>query len=404
MKQIVLLEAIHESANRVFEEAGYRVVRHPSALTGDALLKAAEGASALGIRSATHLTKEFFQANPQLRVVGCFCIGTSQVDLDAAAHRGVPVFNAPFSNTRSVAEMVIAEAVLLLRRIPEKSHLAHAGKWQKGAKGAYETRGKTIAIVGYGNIGSQVGILAEAMGMQVRFYDVQAKLPLGTAVACTSLHEAIAPADIVTLHVPQAKSTENLIGLEALQQMKRGAILINASRGSVVDIEALAAMLESGHLGGAAIDVFPREPKSNDEEFVSPLRGLANVILTPHIGGSTQEAQQNIGTEVAAKLARFLTEGTTQGAVNFPEVRPEGWVGCCRILNVHRNEPGALARINSLIAASGANILSQSLHTRADIGYVITDLENAPSQTLLDQLAGESHFIRTEILRPGTRP
>jgi D-3-phosphoglycerate dehydrogenase len=400
MPHVVLFEAIHESATRIFQDAGFEVRRHAGALSGDALLKAIEGASAIGIRSATHLVPEVFAAAPALRTVGCFCIGTSQVALDAAAHRGVPVFNAPFSNTRSVAEMVIAQAVLLLRRIPEKSQLAHAGKWAKTAKGAFEARGKTLAIVGYGNIGSQVGILAEALGMQVRYYDVQPKLPLGTAVAAATLHQVLEAADVVTLHVPLEKSTEGLIGLDQLQHMKRGAILINASRGTVVDIDALAALIESGHIGGAAIDVFPREPKSNEDEFVSPLRGLPNVMLTPHIGGSTQEAQQNIGTEVATKLVRFLAMGATQGAVNFPEVRPDGWTGCCRILNVHRNEPGALARINSLIAGSGANILSQSLHTKGDLGYVVTDLEQAPSAQLLNDLSSESHFIRTDILRP----
>lgn len=337
-------------------------------------------------------------------MLGCFCIGTSQVDLQAAAHRGIPVFNAPFSNTRSVAELVIAEAVLLLRRVPEKNVLAHTGQWAKSAKGAFEARGKTIAIVGYGNIGSQVGLLAEAMGMRVTFFDPLAKLALGSAQAARSLEEAVTQADIVTLHVPATASTKNMIDAAALAHFKRGAMLINASRGSVVDIDALRDALVENRLGGAAIDVYPQEPDHTSDRFTSVLQGLPNVILTPHIGGSTEEAQLNIGVEVSSKLIGFLTGGDTSGAVNFPEVTPGQFTCPARLLNVHRNTTGTLANLNGLLARNGLNIIAQHLQTREEIGYVVTDLDKIPSDALLAEMQRDSTFIRTRLLRQEKQP
>src|SRR5690606_1312430 len=342
MTRIVLFENIHPSAREVFNAAGFDdVVTHASSLPADSLREALRGAHLVGIRSRTHLDAALLADAQDLRAIGCFCIGTNQVDVEAAMLRGVPVFNAPFSNTRSVAEMVLGESILVWRRIPEKNDRVHHGHWDKTAEGAYETRGKTLGIIGYGNIGSQVGILAEAAGMRVIFHDMEAKLPLGNAKACTSLKQLLAQSDVVTLHVPGGRATQNIINADALATMKKGAILINASRGTVVDIDALHEALKSGHLSGAAIDVFPVEPKSVDEPLASPLIGMRNVVLTPHIGGSTQESQQNIGREVAEKLVRFALSGTTKGAVNFPEIPYQQPAGAARILHVHRNLPGA---------------------------------------------------------------
>lgn len=398
MTSILLLEGIHKTASDLLVDAGLDVRRHASALTGKALHDAVADSALLGIRSASHLGAEDFAALPTLQALGCFCIGTSQVALEAAARAGVPVFNAPFSNTRSVAELVIAEAVLLLRRVPEKTTLTHAGVWAKGAAGAFEARGKTIAVVGYGNIGSQVGVLAEAFGMRVVYYDLQAKLGLGTARAAPTLADAVSQADIVTLHVPATAATTNLVNADVLRQFKRGAILINASRGKVVDIVALRAALDDGHISGAAIDVYPTEPASNQDPFDSPLRGAVNTILTPHIGGSTQEAQENIGVEVAAKLVGFLRTGATTGAVNVPEITPGPLEGRCRVLNLHANVPGALARLNTAFASNEANIVSQHLQTRGELGYVVTDLDRTPSAQAIDALRGEPGFIRTRVI------
>ncbi|MGI4856632.1 MAG: phosphoglycerate dehydrogenase [Janthinobacterium lividum] len=395
---ILLLEGIHTTASDLLIDAKLDVRRHASALLGEELHRTLDGAELLGIRSATHLVAEDFASQKQLLSVGCFCIGTSQVDLKAASAAGVPVFNAPFSNTRSVAELVVAEAVLLMRRVPEKTTLAHAGVWAKGAAGAFEARGKTIAVIGYGNIGSQVGVLAESFGMRVVYYDVQAKLGLGVARAAATLADAVANADAVTLHVPATGATTGMIGAALLRKFKKGAVLINASRGKVVDIDALKAALDDGHLGGAAIDVFPTEPANNQLPFESVLRGARNVILTPHIGGSTQEAQENIGIEVAAKLVSYLRTGSTTGAVNFPEISPGPLVGKCRVLNIHGNAPGALARLNTVFATNGANILAQQLQTRGEMGYVITDLDRSPSAAALEELGLDPHFIRTRVI------
>src|ERR1700712_186607 len=398
MTSVLLLENIHDTAVARFSEAKLEVERRAGALAGTDLTSALQAHNLVGIRSATHLRREEIDAARHLLAIGCFCIGTSQVDLSAAADAGIPVFNAPFSNTRSVAELVIAEAILLLRRVPEKSVLAHAGTWAKGASGSFETRGKTIAIVGYGNIGSQVGVLAEAMGMRVVYYDVQARLSLGSARAAQSLADAVAHADVVTLHVPATAQTSRMIDAATLACFKPGAILINASRGSVVDIEALAHALKAKRLGGAAIDVFPEEPKTNADAFKSVLQGLPNVILTPHIGGSTEEAQENIGTEVATKLISFLTTGATDGAVNFPHVSPGPLSAQARLLNVHGNVPGALATLNTRLAGEGSNIVAQHLQTRGETGYVVTDLDRVPSKELIESLSIEPGFVRSRLL------
>ncbi|MGO4332983.1 phosphoglycerate dehydrogenase [Cupriavidus sp. 2TAF22] len=398
MTSALLLENIHDTAVERFKEALVTVERRSGALAGEELHQAPQAHQILGIRSATHLGAPEIEAARHLLAIGCFCIGTSQVDLDAAARAGMPVFNAPFSNTRSVAELVIAEAILLLRRVPEKNTLAHAGKWAKGATGSFEARGKTIAIIGYGNIGSQVGVLAEAMGMRVVYYDVQARLSLGSARAARSLADAVSHADIVTLHVPATAQTRKMIDAVVLRQFKRGAILINASRGTVVDIEALRAACDDNHIAGLAIDVFPQEPKTNADRFDSPLQGVPNAILTPHIGGSTEEAQENIGTEVATKLIAFLRTGDTIGAVNFPEVSPGPLTSPARLLNVHGNAPGALATLNTLLARDGVNIVAQHLQTSGEMGYVVTDLDKAPSDELVAALGKESAFIRCRVL------
>ncbi len=330
--------------------------------------------------------------------MGCFCIGTNQVDLTAASTRGIPVFNAPFSNTRSVAELVIAEAILLLRGIPEKNAVAHRGGWLKSAANSYEIRGKTLAIVGYGNIGMQLGVIAEGLGMTVEFYDVVTKLPLGNARQVGSLEELLGRADVVSLHVPQLASTANMIGPGEIAAMKPGAIFINASRGNVVDIDALASALASGHLAGTAIDVFPVEPRSNDDEFESPLRGIDNALLTPHIGGSTMEAQANIGLEVAEKMARYSDNGTTLSAVNFPEVALPEHDDQHRLLHVHRNVPGVMGEINRVFSDNGINIAAQYLQTLSDIGYVVVDVESEYSELALSQLRSIEGTLRCRVL------
>jgi D-3-phosphoglycerate dehydrogenase len=400
MTTAILLENIHQTANARLDEAGIEVERRTGALAGAELRAVLASHDLIGIRSATHLRAEDLRSAPDVLSVGCFCIGTSQVDLEAATALGIPVFNAPFSNTRSVAELVVAETVMLLRRIPEKNTLAHAGKWAKGATGSFEARGKTMAIVGYGNIGSQVGVLAESMGMRVVYYDVHAKLSLGSARAAGSLEDAVAQADVVTLHVPATARTRNLVDAKLLAAFKPGAILINASRGSVVDIAALAAALREKRLGGAAIDVFPSEPKTNNDPFVSELQQLPNVLLTPHVGGSTEEAQENIGTEVAAKLVNFLNTGATIGAVNFPEVDPGPLYAQARLLNVHSNAPGALAALTTLLAEDGVNITGQHLQTQGSTGYVVTDLDREPSERLMEALRAHTGFVRSRVVLP----
>lgn len=398
MATAILLENIHASAQQMLGRHQIDVATQGKALAGEALQHAVQGHELLGIRSATTLTAETFAQPGKLLTVGCFCIGTSQVDLGAAAHAGIPVFNAPFSNTRSVAELVIGQAIMLMRRIPEKSRAAHLGEWQKSAKGSFEIRGKTMAVIGYGNIGAQVGILAEAMGMRVVFYDIRPRLSIGSAMPAHTLEDALAQADVVTLHVPATPQTRGLINARALSAMKRGAILLNASRGTVVDIAALAQHLDDGHLAGAAIDVFPEEPRSNTDPFVTPLQGKPNVILTPHVGGSTEEAQENIGVEVATKLANFLETGATIGAVNLPEIQPNPLEAPARILNIHYNRPGTLSHFSQALAGIGANIVAQQLQTAGDIGYAITDISLVPPAGWAEALMRDEAFIRTRVI------
>ncbi len=398
MSKIVLLEKIHPNAVSYLKEQGFDdVERLSTALSGQQLVQTLADADAVGIRSATHLTADVLAALPRLRAIGCFCIGTNQVDLGAAASRGIPVFNAPYSNTRSVAELVIAQAILLLRRIPEKNARAHRGRWEKSATGAFEVRNKTLGIIGYGNIGAQVGILAESVGMHVIYFDPESKLPLGNAKP-QPLEALLQQADVVTLHVPANPTTKNLMNRERIAAMKPSALLINASRGNVVDIDALNDALRADQLAGAAIDVFPVEPHNEHEEFVSPLRGLDNVILTPHIGGSTEEAQQNIGREVAVKLARFLSAGTTRSAVNFPEIAHLEKQAQSRILHVHRNEPGVIAKMNADFAAYNMNIVAQQLQTRGALGYAITDVDAVIPDGLIKQLCSAPTTIRCHLV------
>jgi D-3-phosphoglycerate dehydrogenase len=376
--RILLLEGVHESAVAMLQGCGYTTVeRLEEAPDGPTLRRLIADAHIVGIRSRTTLDSQALDAAERLFCIGCFCIGTNQVDLDAAKRRGIPVFNAPYSNTRSVAELVIGEIIMLMRRIPEKSAMAHGGRWMKSAEGTHEVRGRTLGIVGYGHIGSQVSILAEALGMHVRYYDIADKLALGNAEPCASLGELLAAADVVTLHVPGTAATRGMIGREELARMRPGALLINAARGDVVDVESVARALTDGHLSGTAIDVFPSEPGANSETFETPLRGLPNVILTPHVGGSTEEAQAGIGSEVADKLARYSDTGSTIGAVNFPEVALPVQRGATRFLHIHRNVPGVLAHVNEVFSARGLNIAGQYLRTDADVGYAVTDIAAA---------------------------
>ena len=397
--RFLLLEGIHPSAVDVLRQSGYTHVECVSgALPEDQLLQKISDVHFVGIRSRTQLTAEVLAQAHKLVAVGCFCIGTNQVDLDAARERGIAVFNAPYSNTRSVAELVLAEAILLLRGIPEKNAVAHRGGWLKSADNAYEIRGKTLGIVGYGSIGTQLSVLAEGLGMKVAFYDVVSKLPLGNARQVHSLHDLLGQSDIVSLHVPELPSTQWMIGAAEIAAMKPGGILINAARGTVVEIEPLAEALRAKKLLGAAIDVFPVEPRTNKDEFVSPLRGLDNVILTPHIGGSTMEAQANIGLEVAEKLVRYSDNGTSISSVNFPEVALPPHAGKHRLLHIHRNVPGVLSHINQILSDNHINIAAQYLQTKGSVGYVVIDLDAASSPLALDKLAQVPGTIRSRVL------
>ena len=396
--KFLLLEGIHPRAREIIELAGYtHVVEQKAALTPDALKRALKGVHFVGIRSRTQLDKAAIDAANRLTAIGCFCIGTNQVDLKTTQMAGIPVFNAPFANTRSVAELSLAEIIMLMRGIPQKNAAAHRGQWLKSATGSTEIRGKTLGIIGYGHIGSQLGIIAESMGMRVIFHDIENKLPLGNAEARTGLNQLLAEADVVSLHVPDTPETRMLMSAGAISAMRRGSYLINASRGTVVDIDALKRALQSGHLAGAAIDVFPLEPKSNDDLFESPLVGLDNVLLTPHIGGSTLEAQENIAVEVASKLVRYSDNGTTRSAVNFPQVSlPEH--GNTRIMHIHHNEPGVLQRINQVFFDNQINIAAQYLQTEGDIGYVVMDVESIEVTRLMKALGKIPSTIRTRWL------
>ncbi|MGM8930264.1 phosphoglycerate dehydrogenase [Salinicola halophyticus] len=397
--KILLLEGIHQSAVDTLLNAGYTNLETLStSLTEEDLIEKIRDVHFIGIRSRTQLTERVFAAAEKLTAVGCFCIGTNQVDLDAALKRAIPVFNAPYSNTRSVAELVLAETIMLLRGIPEKNARAHQGGWLKSAKNSHETRGKTLGIVGYGSIGAQLSVLAESLGLDVLYYDVVTKLAMGNARQVGSLEELLARADVVSLHVPDLPSTRWMIGTEQIALMKQGGILINASRGSVVDIEALADSLKSGKLLGAAIDVFPVEPKGAEEEFTSPLRGLENVILTPHIGGSTLEAQQNIGIEVAEKLVTYSDNGTTITSVNFPEVALPSHPDKHRLLHIHENVPGVLFEINRVLSEDGINIAGQFLQTNDKVGYVVIDVDKAYGKQALEALKQVEHTLRLRVL------
>ncbi|HMY01390.1 MAG TPA: phosphoglycerate dehydrogenase, partial [Agitococcus sp.] len=385
--RFLLLEGVHKNALDVLSNNGYTNIEYlRGALDEDALIEKIKDVHFLGIRSRTNVTEKVLAAANKLISIGCFCIGTNQVNLKAAMEKGIPVFNAPYSNTRSVAELVLGETILLLRGIPEKNALVHRGGWSKSAEGSFEARGKVLGIVGYGSIGTQLSVLAESLGMQVIYFDVVTKLPLGNARQVGSMSELLAQADVVSLHVPELASTKNMMGAEQFAQMKQGSIFINAARGTCVDIDALAAALESGHIAGAAIDVFPKEPKANDEEFLSPLRKFDNVILTPHIGGSTLEAQANIGLEVAEKFARYSDTGTTLSAVNFPEVAIPLQAGKHRLLHIHNNVPGVLSAINRVFAENNINISAQSLMTNEAIGYLVMDVDAEYSNVALEKL------------------
>ena len=374
--KFVLLEGVHQSALDTLHAAGYTNIDfYKKALDGDELKEAIKDAHFIGLRSRTNLTKEMIEAAPKLIAIGCFCIGTNQVDLNAAKMRGIPVFNAPFSNTRSVAELVLGEILLLMRNIPQANADVHRGLWNKSAVGSHEVRGKKLGIVGYGHIGSQLSIIAESLGMEVYFYDIENKLPLGNAKQLHTLEELLGSCDVISLHVPDLPSTRNLMSAERIAQLKQDSILINAARGTVVDIDALAAALELGKVRGAAVDVFPVEPASINEEFVSPLRKFDNVILTPHIGGSTAEAQENIGFEVAGKFVKYSDNGSTLSSVNFPEVSLPEHVGTKRLLHIHENRPGVLNKLNQIFVEANLNIAAQFLQTDPKIGYVVVDID-----------------------------
>ena len=397
--KIVLLEGVHESAVAVFRSDGYSDIEyHAKSLPEPQLIESVRDAYFVGVRSNTNLTAKVLQCAPRLMAVGCFCIGTNQVDLACAEERGIPVFNAPFSNTRSVAELVLGEIIMLMRGVPYRNALAHRGGWAKTAAGSREVRGKVLGIAGYGHIGTQIGLLAEGLGMQVMYYDIETKLALGNArpVPWETLLEM---SDAVTLHVPETPATHRMIGEAELARMKPGSILINASRGTVVDIDALAQALQSKHLAGAAVDVFPKEPKSLDEEFTSPLRGLDNVLLTPHVGGSTEEAQQNIGVEVAEKLIKYSNNGSTLSSVNFPEVSLPPHPGELRLLHIHRNQPGVLSALNRIFSEHDINVTGEYLQTNPRIGYVVVDVETPEEPMWLKkQLEEVPGTLRTRIL------
>lgn len=397
--KVLLLENIHSAAEETFRNGQYSSVeRRPGALEEDELIEMLSDVHVLGIRSKTHVSARVLDAAPHLLAVGCFCIGTDQVDLDAATRRGVAVFNAPFSNTRSVAELTIAEVIMLARRATQRSMELHNGIWNKTAKGCNEVRRKTIGIVGYGHIGPQVGLLAESLGMKVVFHDIVKKLPLGNARQVSGLEELLEISDFVTLHVPETPLTRGMIGAEQLRLMPRGSYLLNLSRGSVVDIPSLYEALTSGHLAGAAVDVFPQEPNSNKDPFESELRGLSNVILTPHIGGSTEEAQRNIGIEVSDALISYLETGSTTGCANLPEVHLPVIEDSYRMVNIHKDMPGVLSRINGLIAGMCVNIKAQSYNTRNGIGYLLMDVERSLPRDIERQIEALDSNVRTRLL------
>ncbi|MEN9949986.1 MAG: phosphoglycerate dehydrogenase [Bacteroidota bacterium] len=397
--KILFLENISDAAIKVFRDAGYTDIKKiTGALSEDQLIEEISNVHMVGIRSKTQMTKRVLENAPKLQAIGCFCIGTNQVNLEEARKRGVVVFNAPYSNTRSVAELVIGASILLIRRILDKNKAAHAGVWNKEAKGSFELRGKTLGIIGYGNIGSQVSVLAEALGMKVRFYDVVIKLPLGNASSCKNLKELVSKSDIITLHVPETGQTKNLINKTVLKQFKKGSILINYARGEVVDLDMLANLLSSGQISGAAIDVFPWEPEKNGDTFTTPLQNLSNVLLTPHIGGSTEEAQHNIGEDVSAKLLHFLEMGATTGSHTIPELNLSPIEGTHRILHIHNNIPGVLSEINSTLSDNQINVVGQYLKTNDEIGYVVLDVDKKLSKSAVELLKNVKGSVKVRLL------
>lgn len=396
---ILFLENISEAAVHHFKDAGYANVRKlGGALSEEQLINEIKDVHLLGIRSKTQVTRKVLEAAKKLQAIGCFCIGVNQVDLKAATHHGVTVFNAPYSNTRSVAELVIGAAIMLIRRIPDKNKAAHEGIWMKESKGSYELRGKTLGIIGYGNIGSQVSVLAEALGMKVIFYDIVTRLPLGNAIAKKTMKEVLNQADVVTLHVPETSLTKNLINKAAVKQFKKGAVLINYARGEVVDLDALSRSIQEGQIIGAAIDVFPVEPEKNGDRFDTPLQQLPNVLLTPHIGGSTEEAQQNIGEDVSNKLYQFLEMGITIGSHTVPPLSLPPQEGTHRILHIHKNVPGVLSAINGELSKNNINILAQYLKTNEDIGYVVLDVDKKLSSHAFQLLKEVKETIKARLL------
>ncbi len=396
---ILFLENISQAASDFFNREGYTNIRRISgALSEEQLIREIRQVHLLGIRSKSQISPDVLAAATRLQAIGCFCIGTNQVDLKAATRSGIAVFNAPYSNTRSVAELVIGAAIMLIRRVPDKNKAAHAGIWMKEAAGSYELRGKTLGVIGYGNIGSQLSVLAEGLGMKVLYYDTETKLPLGNAAECRTLRELVGQSDIVTLHVPEEPNTMNLVNKQLLRHFKKGSLLINYARGGVVDQEALAAALKSGHVGGAALDVFPVEPEKNGDLFYSPLQGLPNVLLTPHIGGSTLEAQKNIAADVSQKLFNYLEKGATYGSHTIPALNLPPQEGTHRILHIHTNMPGVLSEINTALSAHRINILGQYLKTNEAIGYVVLDVDKGLSKNALEILRKVKGTIKTRML------
>lgn len=396
---VLLLENIHDDAKEMFQKDGFNVKYESTALSEEELIQAIPDIHILGIRSKTQVTQPVLEKANKLLTIGCFCIGTNQVDLEFAEKKAVPVFNAPYSNTRSVAELVIGEIICLARKVGDQIKNNHEGKWTKVSSGCHEIRGKTLGIVGYGHIGSQVSVLAESMGMKVIYYDILSKLPLGNAIAMPSYHDLLKKVDFLSFHVPEREDTVNLFRKEHIEMMKKGSYVINASRGKVINIEDLAEAIRNGYIAGAAVDVFPEEPKSNNEPFTTPLQNLPNVILTSHIGGSTEEAQRNIGTEVAEKLIKFTNNGSTSFAVNFPNIEMgELKPGYHRILNIHKNQPGFLRDINSIISDMGGNILTQYLSTSLEIGYLGMEIDKNLGNELKGKIKEHPHSIRTRIL------
>ena len=397
--KVLFLENISEKAVQYFKEQGYTDVKKMAgALSEEELIKVIKDVHILGIRSKTFISKKVLDSAKKLQAIGCFCIGTNQVDIKACKQKGVAVFNAPYSNTRSVAELVIGSSIMLIRKIIDKNKAAHEGIWNKEAKGSYELRGKTLGLIGYGNIGTQTGIMAEAMGMKVKFYDVEAKLPLGNAVSVKSIKDLVSSSDIVSVHVPETLQTKNLISNEVIKQCKSGSILINYARGEVVDLNALTAALKSKHIAGAAIDVFPLEPEKNGDKFETPLQGLSNVILTPHIGGSTEEAQENIGEDVSVKLYQYLERGVSNGSHTIPDISLPPVDGAHRILHIHRKVPGVLSAINTVMSKNKINIVGQYLKTNEEIGYVVLDVDSKLSKKAIELLREVKETVRVRML------